>query len=251
MNAGFALPGVSLPPAAPSGSSRQGNRLLPGALLVSAVFHALALGWLPGFRHMAERAPLPLRILLPVPADAQAPAEPPAAVLPAPTPVSRSASPAAGTPARSRTDEPMTAPPRLAEEPAPAVLSTPAVATAAPTAAPSTLPPVAVAPSPSNAPDPQALAGYGRSVAGALAGYLRYPRLAQMRQWQGTTILQLEFAADGRLVESRVLSSSGHDVLDRQALDMLRAALPLPSPPAALAGRPLVVNVPVVFRLAG
>ena len=99
--------------------------------------------------------------------------------------------------------------------------------------------------------DVQALAGYGRSVAGAVAAHQRYPKIAQMRQWQGTTMLQLEFAADGRLLETRVLSSSGHDVLDRQALDMVRAAQPLPPLPAALAGRALTVNVPVVFRLAG
>ena len=93
------------------------------------------------------------------------------------------------------------------------------------------------------------LAAYGRELAGALATQQRYPRIALLRQWQGTALLQLELAADGRLLGVRVLSSSGHDTLDRQALDMVRAALPLPAMPAALAGRPLTVDVPVVFRI--
>jgi protein TonB len=62
-------------------------------------------------------------------------------------------------------------------------------------------------------------------------------------------LLQLELGADGRLLAVRVLSSSGHETLDRQALDMVRDAVPLPQLPAALAGRPLTVDVPVVFRI--
>ena len=235
-------------PAPARAASRQplhANRVLQVALIASLVLHAMALGWLPGLERMAERAPLPLRILLPAPADSRSVVLPPPAVAPAPTPVARNA-PAPVPLLRGATEDAMPAPAVRADEPTPTAL--PLQATPPATA------PVAVAPPAQAAAvaasDPQALAGYGRSVAGALASHQRYPRIAQMRQWQGTTMLQLEFAADGRLIESRVLSSSGHDVLDRQALDMLRAAQPLPPPPTALAGRPLVVNVPVVFRLA-
>jgi protein TonB len=100
------------------------------------------------------------------------------------------------------------------------------------------------------AADANALSAYGKELAGAVATRQRYPRVALMRQWQGTAVLQLELAADGRLLGVRVISSSGHDTLDRQALDMVREAVPLPSLPEALAGRPLTVDVPVVFRIA-
>lgn len=228
-------------------NTRAGSRALQFALLMSALIHAAALGWLPGLERIAERAPLPLRILLPAPPASPAPAS--VAVSQAPTPAARSEHRTAQAPTQRVI-------PVLAEPTIQARSEEPVPATAMPAAPPAPAAPVvaapaaALAPAPA-APDPQVLAGYGRSVAGALAAHQRYPRVAQLRQWQGTTLLQLEFAADGRLIESRVLNSSGHDVLDRQALEMLRAAQPLPAPPTALAGRPLVVNVPVVFRLAG
>jgi protein TonB len=128
------------------------------------------------------------------------------------------------------------APPPAAEMPAPVVRSEPVPG-------PTVLIPAAAA-------APAALANYGREIAGAVAAHRRYPRLAQLREWQGTAVLQLELAADGQLTAVRVLISSGHEILDRQALDMVRAAVPLPPPPAGLSGRALAIDVPVVFRLA-
>lgn len=226
------------------------NRPVQLALLLSALIHALALGWLPGLERLSAGAPLPLRILLPPPPPevmpaAPAPAPPSAAARTAPNPAaatSQALAPPAplAVPAPARADDAPVA--RI-----PAVIPTPVERSAAQT----DLPPPAIASAGPPPLDGQVLAGYGRSVAGAVAVHQRYPKLAQMRQWQGTAMLQLEFAADGRLVETRVLSSSGHDVLDRQALDMVRAAQPLPPLPPALAGRALTVNVPVIFRLAG
>ncbi len=95
------------------------------------------------------------------------------------------------------------------------------------------------------------LAAYGQRLAQIIGRYQRYPQVAQVRQWQGTTLLQLHLTADGDLAEVRVISSSGHEILDRQAMNMVREATPLPRLPDAFAGRPLTVDVPVVFRLAG
>lgn len=219
------------------------NRPVQIALLLSALIHTIALGWLPGLDRLATVAPLPLRILLP-PVPPPSPKAAPAAV---PPPLPRQAAPAAPAAPAPLLSQVAAAPAKADEAPA---------ARMAPSPERSTAPVVGDMPPPATpagppAIDAQALAGYGRSVAGAVAVQQRYPRIAQMRQWQGMTMLQLEFAADGRLLETRVLSSSGHEVLDRQALDMVRAAQPLPSVPPALAGRALTVNVPVVFRLAG
>lgn len=221
------------------------NRPVQFALLLSALLHAIALGLLPGLERLTTATPLPLRILLPPPL----PEARPAAVVPTPTtPLPAMRSSAAPAPSHSAplTAQSMASALRADETPVARVAVPVERAVASPMEAPSqpaaTSVPAAI--------DVPALAGYGRSVAGAVAAHQRYPKIAQMRQWQGTTTLQLEFAADGRLLETRVLSSSGHDVLDRQALDMVRAAQPLPPLPAALSGRALTVNVPVVFRLA-
>jgi outer membrane biosynthesis protein TonB len=47
----------------------------------------------------------------------------------------------------------------------------------------------------------------------------------------------------------RVLSSSGHEILYRQTLEMVREAVPLLPLPVALAVRPHTVDVSIVFRI--
>ena len=213
------------------------------AVLASVVVHGLALGWLPGLQQAQEMMSKPLRVLLP------APVTEPVAVPPAPTfprELRKSDAPAP-TPVLTRSAQaPVSDAPTV-----PAVLAAAPVAAAEPAVAPAVSPPAPSAAVSRPVPaDPAALAAYGRNLAGAVALHQRYPRLAQIRQWQGTALLQLELAVDGQLQSVRVLSSSGHEILDRQAIDMVRAAVPLPPLPASLAGRSLTVDVPVVFRLA-
>lgn len=212
------------------------------AVLASVVVHGMALGWLPGLHEVQEMVSKPLRVLL------QAPVIEPAAVPPAPT------FPREVRPAEAHATQPVLT--RSAAAPvsdAPAVAQSPVapVAVAEPAAAPAVPQPASSVPvARPAATDLAALAAYGRNIAGAVAAHQRYPRVAQIRQWQGTTLLQLELAADGQLQSVRVLSSSGHEILDRQAIDMVRAASPLPPLPSSLAGRSLTVDVPVVFKLA-
>jgi protein TonB len=231
-------------PSLPFDGPRLSFKLSPfaWAVLASVVVHGVALGWLPGLQQAQEMISKPLSVLL------QAPVTEPVAVPPAPTfpRELRKADAPAPTPVLTRSAQ---AP--LSD--APSVPAPPAapVASAEPALAPAVSQPSVSAPvSRTAVADPNALAAYGRNLAGAVALHQRYPRLAQIRQWQGSTLLQLELAADGQLQSVRVLSSSGHEILDRQAIDMVRAAVPLPPLPASLAGRSLTVDVPVVFRLA-
>lgn len=218
------------------------DRSIGAAVAVSLLIHAAALGWLPGRRGPMTETPQPLRIRLPQPVVQ----DESIAVPPAPT-----FKPASGA---KRSEEALTR-----QEVLP-VLTSPALSPSQDSPAVRSSEPVRAAievvrPNPALAsvgverPDLGALAAYGRELAGAVATRQRYPRIALLRQWQGTTLLQLEMAADGRLLAVRVLSSSGHESLDRQALDMVREAVPLPAFPSALAGRPLTVDVPVVFRI--
>lgn len=46
-----------------------------------------------------------------------------------------------------------------------------------------------------------------------------YPKLARRRGWEGSVLLELVVAADGRVVEAAVLESSGRDLLDDAACD--------------------------------
>lgn len=233
------FPAMSLPDA-------RGSWQIGVAVLVSLVIHGLALGWLPGLSGRTEPAELrPVQVrLAPPPPELHPIAVPPAPTFAPPTQAARrDPEPVAprSAPILSR------AMPEPGVEAAAIVRSDPVPPAAPVEVARATPGPVAAR---AVAVDAGALAAYGRELAGAVATRQRYPRVALMRQWQGTAVLQLELAADGRLLGVRVISSSGHDTLDRQALDMVREAVPLPSLPEALAGRPLTVDVPVVFRIA-
>lgn len=50
----------------------------------------------------------------------------------------------------------------------------------------------------------------------------RYPKLARSRGWQGVVWLEVAFGADGQLLSSDVVDSSGYPLLDQAALDALR-----------------------------
>ncbi len=53
----------------------------------------------------------------------------------------------------------------------------------------------------------------------------------------------------GAIRSSLVTASSGHEILDNQALDMVHKAKPLTPIPAALRGREFAVDIPVIFDL--
>ena len=77
----------------------------------------------------------------------------------------------------------------------------------------------------------------------------RYPESAQARREQG--VVQVFFSLDrkGRLIESRVLRSSGSSLLDEEALALLLRAEPFPAPPRELPGDKVNLTVPIRFNL--
>jgi protein TonB len=61
--------------------------------------------------------------------------------------------------------------------------------------------------------------------------------------------MRLRVAPGGKLIDAKVEGSSGHQVLDAQALEMVKRVPELPPPPESLRDREFGVLVPVVFRL--
>jgi len=90
---------------------------------------------------------------------------------------------------------------------------------------------------------------YGNSLWGAISKHKKYPKIATMRNWQGETIVELELDGSGKLKSKKIIQSSGYDVLDKQALEMVEKALPFPAPPEALRGTSFTIKVPVPFKL--
>lgn len=102
---------------------------------------------------------------------------------------------------------------------------------------------------PSQAEINAALNGYNNALWGKIGKYKQYPKIAQMRGWQGEVIVELLLDGNGKLKSKKILTSSGYEVLDKQALEMIDKAAPFPSPPEALRASSFSITVPIPFKL--
>ena len=90
---------------------------------------------------------------------------------------------------------------------------------------------------------------YGALLAQEIAKFKQYPALAKQTRQQGVVILQLEMNNLGKLITAKVYQSSSYELLDNQALDMVKKASPFSQPPMDLHEHDLSILVPVSFRL--
>ncbi len=227
------------------------NRAFGYAILASILLHALLLLALPSLRGFVELQPsAPVRLtarmveIAPAPAAAHAPkpkarpqARPPAAARPAPVPA-LAPEPIVQAPL------PQPAPPVASEPgPPPAAPISPAVAGA--------LARVEIRPAPSASParDSAAQDHYRVSLNIAAARFKRYPRAAIDNSWEGEVVVLMTIAANGRIASLRVRSSSGYEILDRQALDMFRNAKTFVPIPAELRGREFELELRAIYGL--
>jgi periplasmic protein TonB len=95
----------------------------------------------------------------------------------------------------------------------------------------------------------QHLESYSSLLANAIAKFKQYPKIAQMRGWQGTVIADLEIDSKGTVISIKIKKSSTYEVLDNEALEMIRKASPFPAPPESLRGKNFNVLVPISFKL--
>ena len=103
--------------------------------------------------------------------------------------------------------------------------------------------------SPAGATDAGLLDKYRLALIDAAKRYRRYPVQALERGWQGRVEIRVVIGANGTVKDALVKTSSHHQILDDQALDMLKRGKPLTPIPAALHGREFTVDVPVIFEL--
>jgi protein TonB len=92
---------------------------------------------------------------------------------------------------------------------------------------------------------------YRLSLAISARRFKRYPALARERGWEGTVELALNVNALVPDPEVVLVRSSGRDVLDEQALEMMTQAARVTSLPQSLKGRDFRVLLPVKFSLEG
>jgi protein TonB len=240
---------------------------LAPAVAVSVALHVAVLAGVPDPANYSVDAPLaPLNARLApaaVPPQAQAPAS-------TATPVEREQARVAQPRAASQEPRRAAPPPRAAPSPLaapapahPVTRDETAVAVApdvpvnaAPVVAAARAEPGAASGEPAVVPraapdaiDPGSLGQYRLALLGAARRHKLYPEAARERGWEGRVAVELVIAADGSLAAAHVKHSSGHGVLDREALEMLRRAAALTPVPPSLQGREFRVDVPVLFEL--
>ena len=93
------------------------------------------------------------------------------------------------------------------------------------------------------------LVSWKRRLALHLQHHKRYPREAQARREAGTTKVSFIVDRQGRVVSSSIVKGSGSSALDRETLELLQRAQPLPTPPTDIGGTQFAFSVPILFEL--
>ncbi len=137
---------------------------------------------------------------------------------------------------------------RPAEDQAPRAPPASERALSAPPAATARAAPASAAP-PGASVDADVLSHYRLQLIGAARRYKRYPRAAIDNQWEGAAEIAMLVDADGRIRNMTISRSSGHELLDREAIDMFRKAKPLVPIPPALRGREFRVTLKAIYSL--
>ena len=94
-----------------------------------------------------------------------------------------------------------------------------------------------------------AVASYNQLVAAHLQRFKQHPASATAAGQQGTARVSFTLGRGGQLLSSRLAGSSGHAVLDAEALAMLNRAQPFPAFPPDIKDASLRFNVPRTFSL--
>lgn len=88
-----------------------------------------------------------------------------------------------------------------------------------------------------------------RALMAHLGKHKRYPSAARKAGVKGATLVEFSIDPAGKIISARLLKASGSKDLDRESLDMLRRAEPLPKLPARVKAREVHVVLPVHFKL--
>lgn len=236
------------------------------ALGISVIAHVLLGLWLHPieFKKQPPKPPLTIELVKqeppPQPAQEIAPPEPPKPEpepprpQPKPEPVKRPLPPPkpAEQPAPAKVQEAPTPPepPRHEAPPPPVISAAPKPEEPPPTFTAPPPPPEPPKPvGPSEADLDAARQAYGNSLSREIGKHKRYPRIAQMRGWEGTVTLLLEIDSNGKVVSVRIEEPSDREVFNTEAQEMVKRMLQPPPIPEALRGRSFNVRVPISFRL--
>lgn len=74
---------------------------------------------------------------------------------------------------------------------------------------------------------------------------ITYPVMARKMGWEGKVVVSFVICEDGSVIDIKIVKSSGFKLLDKNAVDSIKKAMPFPNPPVRAE-----LIVPVVYRLS-
>jgi len=122
------------------------------------------------------------------------------------------------------------------------------------TAAPTETPPVpvgipSVAPPDTGASARQVSASYEARLIAQLRRYKQYPDRARRAGQQGIAMLRFTVDRTGRVLTHALVGTSGHQLLDDEALALIQRAAPLPAMPPEMTQQTAEFTVPIDFNI--
>ena len=93
------------------------------------------------------------------------------------------------------------------------------------------------------------MSNYLGRVVSRLQRQKRYPSSAKRKKLQGTVVIAFTIRKNGNIAGVRIKRRSGHSVLDKEVLAMVRRASPFPPIPTNAGRRKISVSVPISFRV--
>jgi protein TonB len=93
------------------------------------------------------------------------------------------------------------------------------------------------------------LSTYQSRLVAHLRRYRTYPSTARSKRLQGTAVVSFTIDKNGRVVGSSLAKGTGHQILDREAVAMVRRASPFPAMPAGIGKSRLTVRAPIRFDM--
>jgi protein TonB len=98
-------------------------------------------------------------------------------------------------------------------------------------------------------PTPVAVREWQNSLSTQIRRFQRYPPRAIARREQGSAAITFRIDSNGRVIESRIIKSSGSSDLDQELLAMVARAQPLPKPPPDAKPADLEITFAMNFSL--
>lgn len=107
-----------------------------------------------------------------------------------------------------------------------------------------------VTPTDAPAPSAEEIGQYRLNVARSARQFKVYPPLAREKGWEGVVQVAVVTPIGLGAPIVSLANSSGYEVLDRQALEMVTQAVNLTILPEHMRGRHMAISLPVEFRIA-